>query len=189
MYIKRSRTQFTRLPGMRETHTQSLRAGDQLLFHGRELTLSVTTTLCKPAVRITSQQLQVNFYRNLPQPPLPLLLTRWYRSQALSYLKERTCFWTKRLGVSFNRITIKDQRSRWGSCSSLHNLNYNWRIIMDEECRNTQRTNRSLGCFIEMLEIIVNEPVDTGINRHIHLGIVEYSNAGEHNGGAIGLDR
>ena len=118
---------------MRETHTQSLRAGDHLLFHGRELTLSVTTTLCKPAVRITSQQLQVNFYRNLPQPPLPLLLTRWYRSQALSDLKERTCFWTKRLGVSFNRITIKDQRSRWGSCSSLHNLNYNWRIIMAPE--------------------------------------------------------
>ena len=118
---------------MRETHSLSVQPGARLLFRGQELTLTVTTSLCKPAVKVTAQCLQVNFYRNLPQPSLPVFLSRWYHLQALSYLKERTCFWAKRIGESFNRITIKDQRSRWGSCSSLHNLNYNWRIIMAPE--------------------------------------------------------
>ena len=100
---------------MRETHSLSVQPGARLLFRGQELTLTVTTSLCKPAVKVTAQCLQVNFYRNLPQPSLPVFLSRWYHLQALSYLKERTCFWAKRIGVSFNRITIKDQRSRWGN--------------------------------------------------------------------------
>lgn len=118
---------------MKVTQIYPVRPGTRLLFHGQELMLSVTTSLRKPAVRITAQHLQVNFYQDAPQLPLSILLARWYKVQALSYLKERTCFWASHLGVSFNRITIKDQRSRWGSCSSLHNLNYNWRIIMAPE--------------------------------------------------------
>ncbi len=29
-----------------------------------------------------------------------------------------------------NKIVLKDTKSRWGSCSSKNNLNFNWRIIM-----------------------------------------------------------
>lgn len=35
-----------------------------------------------------------------------------------------------RLGVSFSRITIRDTRSRWGSCTSAGNLMYSWRLVM-----------------------------------------------------------
>lgn len=34
------------------------------------------------------------------------------------------------LGASFGRISIRDTRSRWGSCSSDRNLMYSWRLIM-----------------------------------------------------------
>ncbi len=34
------------------------------------------------------------------------------------------------LGKSPKRISMKDTRSRWGSCSSMGNLNYSWRLIM-----------------------------------------------------------
>ena len=104
-----------------------------LLFKGNELQLKVTYTHCKPAIRITDQQLWMNFYQGSPVVPVSTALLHWYRLQALQYLRERTAFWAQILHVKFQRITIKDQRTRWGSCSSLHNLNYNWRIIMAPE--------------------------------------------------------
>ena len=35
-----------------------------------------------------------------------------------------------RMGVSYRRITIRDQRSRWGSCSAKGDLSYSWRLIL-----------------------------------------------------------
>jgi predicted metal-dependent hydrolase len=34
------------------------------------------------------------------------------------------------LGVSIQRITVKDTKSRWGSCSSTGAISYSWRMIM-----------------------------------------------------------
>jgi len=34
------------------------------------------------------------------------------------------------LGVSYKRLTIRDQRSRWGSCSSNACLSFNWRLVL-----------------------------------------------------------
>jgi predicted metal-dependent hydrolase len=33
------------------------------------------------------------------------------------------------LGVEFRRISVRDQTSRWGSCSSTGVLSYSWRLI------------------------------------------------------------
>jgi predicted metal-dependent hydrolase len=34
------------------------------------------------------------------------------------------------LGVSYSRLTMRDQRSRWGSCSSSGALSFNWRLVL-----------------------------------------------------------
>ncbi|MHB9029805.1 MAG: M48 family metallopeptidase [Candidatus Latescibacterota bacterium] len=54
----------------------------------------------------------------------------WYRDQALDYLAERVLFFRDRLKVYPKTMRLKKLKSRWGSCSSRGNLNFNWLIIM-----------------------------------------------------------
>ena len=49
---------------------------------------------------------------------------------ALAHIRSRIEYYQPRTGGEFGRVTIRAQRSRWGSCSSKHNLNFNWRLIL-----------------------------------------------------------
>lgn len=40
-------------------------------------------------------------------------------------IPERVKYYASKIGVTYNRITIRCQRTRWGSCSSKGNLNFN----------------------------------------------------------------
>lgn len=51
-------------------------------------------------------------------------------ARALERIRERLAVYGPRIGGEFGRVAIRDQRSRWGSCSSKHNLNFNWKLIM-----------------------------------------------------------
>lgn len=49
---------------------------------------------------------------------------------ALTRIRERLTEYAPGVGVPYGRVAIRDQRSRWGSCSSKKNLNFNWKLIM-----------------------------------------------------------
>lgn len=51
-------------------------------------------------------------------------------ARALERIRERLAVYGPRIGGEYGRVAIRDQRSRWGSCSSKHNLNFNWKLIM-----------------------------------------------------------
>lgn len=57
-------------------------------------------------------------------------VTDWLRREATGALRARSRSHAARLGVSFSRVRVADQRSRWGSCSSRGVLSYNWRLIL-----------------------------------------------------------
>lgn len=54
---------------------------------------------------------------------------RFLRALAESDLREAVQRHAARLDVTIGRITIKDTRSRWGSCSSRGDLSFSWRLI------------------------------------------------------------
>ena len=57
-------------------------------------------------------------------------LEQWYFSKALEKLKEKTKRYSEILGVKPISVSIKEYKSRWGSCSTNGEVTYNWRIII-----------------------------------------------------------
>lgn len=52
------------------------------------------------------------------------------REEARARLLERSHAHAQTLRVSFSSVSIRDTRSRWGSCSSTGALSYSWRLIL-----------------------------------------------------------
>lgn len=50
--------------------------------------------------------------------------------QALQVIPERVRYYAPLVGVTYGRITIRNQRTRWGSCSSKGNLNFNCLLML-----------------------------------------------------------
>jgi len=57
-------------------------------------------------------------------------LETWGIEQAKSILPGRVEHYAKMINRRPGKITVKKIRSRWGSCSSVGNLNFNWRIVL-----------------------------------------------------------
>lgn len=52
------------------------------------------------------------------------------RERAKAVLAQRTAYFARQIGVTYGRITVRDQKTRWGSCSQTGNLNFNFRLIL-----------------------------------------------------------
>ncbi len=51
-----------------------------------------------------------------------------HKEHARTLIHERIQYWCTLIPVTPKRIAVKDQRSRWGSCSTKGNLNFNYRL-------------------------------------------------------------
>ena len=52
------------------------------------------------------------------------------RKQAAEVIKARCRYYAPVMGVSYGTVTIREQKTRWGSCSAKGNLNFNWKLVL-----------------------------------------------------------
>ncbi len=66
---------------------------------------------------------------DLRRQPLRHWLETWLRFRAEEELAQRTEALAGRHGFEYGRVTVRNQRTRWGSCSSRKTISLNWRLI------------------------------------------------------------
>ena len=57
-------------------------------------------------------------------------LADWLAKEARADLQAAVSRHTDTLGLSYRRIVVRDQKSRWGSCSTTGTLSFSWRLVM-----------------------------------------------------------
>ncbi|MFV0467253.1 MAG: M48 family metallopeptidase [Lachnospiraceae bacterium] len=56
-------------------------------------------------------------------------VAKFLKEYARRSLGEKVTLFSEKMKVKINTIRIKEQRTRWGSCSSKGNLNFNWKLV------------------------------------------------------------
>lgn len=102
----------------------------QVLFCGREY---LVTVIVLPEVSYRVQVDEERFTVTVPagrEEEVGPVLEHWLRRTARRVILERIEVLNEQLKLPYNRVSIKDQKTRWGSCSRKRNLNFNWRLVM-----------------------------------------------------------
>lgn len=104
--------------------------GEKFSYLGQEYELEVRISEGRAGmVRILENKLVI-FSKEDSEEVIEKILNNWYMAQAKIWIPKRVRFFAVQMGESYKNITIKNQKKRWGSCSSARNLNFNWRLIM-----------------------------------------------------------
>jgi len=74
---------------------------------------------------IVSDNLKVIIFHVTDRRKYKRDIMAWYKRQTSRLVFERLALFSSKLDLKYNRVLIKSQKSRWGSCSKNKNLNFN----------------------------------------------------------------
>lgn len=118
---------------------KKLRAHETFPYLGKDRLFKVVITLNKKTfVSVTEDHLMLHIPRNewsadtpLQEHPTALKEIRYfYKREAVKILSERVMYWAEQMNLRPSQLKFREQRTRWGSCSSRKVINLNWRLIV-----------------------------------------------------------
>lgn len=110
---------------------QEFKEGELFFYLGKGYPLEVIKVMDKDEERVIvgGKGLRLYLISNTEEDIKKALLN-WYRKEANTILKQRLEFLSKKTGLYPQSLMIKEQKSRFGSCSSKRNINLNWKLVI-----------------------------------------------------------
>lgn len=115
--------------GIQYNRTLRFEDGVTFLFKGKNIILRHQGSL-KKRITITSEDVCLI---ECPKELVDRYMRKWLIEQTRTFAQDRSYIYAHQIQKKITSLRVKDVKTRWGSCSSLSNLNYNWRLIMAPE--------------------------------------------------------
>ncbi len=118
--------------GVCDKKPKNMVQGEIFRFLGKEykLKLEETSGTRKTTVRLDGDNIILVCKSGFDSEKLRDSLKLWYVEQFRQAIEVCIPRYAAVLGVQPEKVTIKEQKTRWGSCSSKGNINLNWKLIM-----------------------------------------------------------
>lgn len=109
--------------------------GDIFYYLGEPVTLElVPSSFWRPRINIRGDKMIISIHREMKMTEGKKLIKKtiqlFFKKKAEEVIHDRLQFFNGHYGHEYKRVTLRNQKSRWGSCSTQKNLNFNWKLVM-----------------------------------------------------------
>lgn len=105
---------------------RTFEAGENFPFLGKDRELAIEPRrkheITEASIRLRQSAIE--------QSSVEQVLENFYRSRARDHLTERVDHYAERMDVDYESLELRNQRTRWGSCSTNGTISLNWRLVM-----------------------------------------------------------
>jgi len=117
---------------------RKIRSSQTFPFLGQELPLRLSVTLLeKPFAALQGEEIHLHFPRKIwtkdvltqEHPGMLRVLREFYQREGIRELTARVETWAAQMRLFPKDLKFREQKTRWGSCSSSGVIHLNWRLI------------------------------------------------------------
>ncbi|QWC18212.1 SprT family zinc-dependent metalloprotease [Halorubrum sp. 2020YC2] len=83
----------------------------------------------RPASQVVENEFRLAKH-HVEQTSIKRALETLYRRKARELFENRANHFSEEIGVEYDKIEVRNQRTKWGSCSTTGTLGLNWRLMM-----------------------------------------------------------